>query len=533
MHHAQVRKSPSMFCRSKCTISTSYLNYLINGYIRNSRLTDARKLFDQNLKSRNVVSWNLMINGYIRNDQMQNAHNMFDRMPNRDIVSWNTMLMGFQRINNPDKVIQCFIQMGRIPLGPNEFTLSTVISAISNTSFKFLIPQLHARIVCLAFDSCVFVASSLMGGYTNLGCQFDLRRVFDDIAMKNVTSWNALISGYMDLGCVAEAYRAFEMMPERNIISWTTLVNGYICNKKLEEARFNFDKMTQRNAVSWTVMINGYRQYGKFVDALELFVLMWKSEIRPNQYTFSSVLSLCAGSSSLIMGKQVHSSILKSGFPVDVILSSSLIDMYAKCGDISAAAYVFEFMPKKNLVSWNSIIGGYARHGFGTRALEEFERMKKDGFRPDQVTFINVLSACGHGGLVEEGERHFISMETEFGIQAGMEHYACMVDLFGRAGQLEKAENLIKGMPFEPDLVVWGALLGACGLHSSLELGLFAAEGIYKLEQDHPAVYSMLSKIHGDRGVWSSVIELRKMMKQLRAKKQKAGSWIESSSSIR
>jgi pentatricopeptide repeat protein len=216
--------------------------------------------------------------------------------------------------------------------------------------------------------------------------------------------------------------------------------------------------------------------------------------------------------------------------PEDVTLSTSLIDMYAKCGNIDAAFFIFGSMPKKNLVTWNSIIGGYARHGFATRALETFDRMTKCGVRPDEVTFTNVLSACGHGGMVEEGRTLFNSMKAKFGIEPQVEHYACMVDLYGKAGELEEAEKLIQGMPFQPDVVVWGALLGACGLHSSLELGEFAANELDKLKSDHPAIYSTLSRIHGEKGVWN---ELRHTMKDKGGQKQNAGSWVESPLALR
>ena len=458
---------------------------------------------------------------------MQHAHHMFDQMPMKDVVSWNTMLSGLHKTKNPEGVYLWLLQMGRVGFRPNEYTVSIVISAVLDSVFNVLVSQFHARAVCLALNLGVFVGSALMRGYANVGDRVGLQRVFEDILVKDVTSWNALVSGYMELGCIVEAQGVFDVMPERNIVSWTSLVNGYIGNKKINEARSVFNKMSERNVVSWTVMISGYVQNQKFMDALNIFIWMLKLGYWPNQFTFSSVLDACAGCSSLLMGQQVHSSILKFGVPGDVILSTSLVDMYAKCGDIEAAFSVFESIPKKNLVSWNSIIGGYARHGLATRALEEFERMIKVGVRPDEVTFVNVLSACGHGGLIEEGEKYFNSM-VEYAIKAGVEHYACMVDLYGRAGKLEKAENLIKEMPFEPDVVVWGALLGACGLHSSLELGQVAAERICKLKNDHPAVYSMLSKIHGEKGVWSSVIEIREMMKERRVKKQKAGSWVES-----
>lgn len=468
-----------------------------------------------------------MINGYVKNHQMQHAHDLFDEMPMKDVVSWNTMLSGFHKTKNPEAVYLCLVQMRRVGFRPNEYTVSIVISAFLDSVFNVLISQIHAHAVCLALNMSVFVGSALMTGYANMGNQVGFRRVFEDTLVKDVTSWNALVSGYMELGCMVEAQGVFDAMPERNTVSWTSLVNGYICNKRINEARSVFNKMSERNVFSWTVMISGYVQNQKFMDALKLFIWMLKSGCQPNHFTFSSVLDACAGCSSLITGQQVHSSILKSGVPGDDILSTSVVDMYAKCGDIEAAFSFFESMPNKNLVSWNSIIGGFARHGLAIRALEEFERMIKFGVRPDEITFVNVLSACGHGGLIEEGEKYFNSM-VEYTIIAGVEHYACMVDLYGRAGKLEKAEKFIKEMPFEPDVVVWGALLGACGLHSSLELGQVAAERICKLKNDHPAVYSMLSKIQGEKEEWSSVIEFREVMKERHIKKQKASSWVES-----
>lgn len=408
-----------------------------------------------------------MISGYVKHYQIQHAQLMFDEMPVRDVVSWNTMLTGLQKIRDPGRIYNYFLQMGRDGLKPNEFTFSIIISALLDTSFSSLIPQFHCLTICLALNSSVFVGSALMRGYTDLKGRVALQRVFEEILPKDVTSWNALVLGYMDLGLTAEARRSFEMMPGRNIISWTTLVNGYIQNRKLDEARSIFNEISEKNVVLWTAMISGYVRYGWLVQALELFLLMLKSGSQPNHFTFASALDACAGCSSLLMGKQLHSKILKSGVTLDVILSTSLVDMYAKCGDIDAASRVFKAIPKRNLVSWNSIIGGYARHGLASRALEEFERMTRSGVNPDQVTFVNILSACVHGGLVEEGEKHFNSMATKYGINAAMEHYACMVGLYGRAGYPAKAVRLIEEMPSEPDLVVWSALLAACSLHSN------------------------------------------------------------------
>lgn len=531
------RQSPTLLstCRRICTASTDSLNFngMLNAQLRNSSVEDARTLFDQSPTSRNIASWNIMMALYIRNDRLKNAEDMFDQMPVKDVVSWNTMLWGLQKSKNPSGVYSCLLRMMRTSFRPNEYTISAVLSAVLNTGFKVLVPQIHVFVVCLALNSSVYVRSALMRGYANVGDQVALNRVFDEALEREVTSWNALVSGHMEMGYVREAQRVFDAMPEKNIISWTSLLNGYIGNNRIDKARHVFNKMSERNVVSWTAMISGYVQNQKFMSAWKLFRLMLKSGTPPNHFTFSSVLDACSGCSSLLMGQEIHSKIVKSGIPDDIVLLTSLVDMYAKCGDIEAAFCIFDCMPTKNLVSWNSIIGGYARHGLAMRALDEFERMTKAGTKPDQVTFINLLSACGHGGLVEEGEKHFNSMMEKYGVQAGVEHYACMVDLYGRAGRLEKAEKLIKRMPFEPDLVVWGALLGACGLHSSLELGEFAAKGISKLKHDHPAIYSMLLKIHGENGAWNSFFELRIIMKEKNVVKQSAGSWIHSSFGMR
>lgn len=421
--------------------------------------------------------------------------------------------------------------MGRIGVKPNEYTISTLVIVVSGTEFKLLVPQIHAVVVRLGLNMSMFVGSALMKWYAQVRDVEGLGRVFDEILVKNVACWNALIAGYMEVGYFKQARRVFDNMPKRDVVSWTSLINGYIRNKWINKARSMFNKMSEKNVVSWTAMINGYVQSERFREALKLFVLMLRSETRPNQFTFASVLDACAGCSYLVTGQQVHSSILKFGIPEDIILSSSLVDMYSKCGNICAAFYIFESMRKKNMVSWNSLIGGYARQGLGRRALEEFDRMIEVGVRPNQVTIFNVLLACRDVGLVEEGERHFNSMDQKYGIQAGLEHYACMVEIYGKAGQLDKAEELMKGMLFRVDVVVWGAFVRAFYLHSGLEPPELAREGIQKLKTDYPTVYSAFRKTHNETGTWSSVTEFRamkKMKKMRNIAKKKARIGIQS-----
>ncbi|WCJ22353.1 Pentatricopeptide repeat (PPR) superfamily protein [Euphorbia peplus] len=481
---------------------------------------------DQNQHNQNISSFNKILSSYIKINQIQLAEQLFDKMPAKDVVSWNTMLSAFNKAKNPSAVHDYFLQMRRFSITPNAYTISILLSAVLDNNFNVLVPQIHAHVIKFGLNSSVFFGSSLIKAYSSMGDHIGMNRIFSEILVKDVTSWNALISGYMELGCIDEAHGVFDGMSERNVISWTILINGYIANKRMNEARSIFNKMSERNVVSWTVMISGYVQNDRFRDALELFRVMVGSGIRPNQFTLSTVFDACAGCSCPITGQQVHSLMLKAGVPDDVVLLSSLVDMYGKCGYIDDAGFVFESIESKNLMSWNSCIGSYARNGLAERALGMFERMISSGFRPDGITFVNLLSACAHGGLVEQGEEYFESMGPKYGIYAELEHYTCMVDLYGRAGQLEKAGDLIKGMPFEPDVIVWGALLGACGLHSSLELGEFAAKGVEKLKSDHPAAYLVLSKIHGEKGEWNGVMDLRELMKYRHIRNQMGGSWV-------
>ncbi|WZY82473.1 pentatricopeptide repeat-containing protein At2g13600-like [Brassica napus] len=515
------------FSRRIFTIPTATLNRLINDHLRDDSLVEARRIFNQNRTSLDISTWNMMISAYVQRGLMLEAHQVFDKMPVRDVVSWNTMFMGLKKTKDPESALRHFIEMRRSGLNPDELTIAAIIDAVSGPGSKVLVLQIHTLAIRLGLSLSVYTGSALLRGYTSFRDLRGLERVFKEILLKDVVSWNVLIMGYMKLGFVEDGERAFAEMPERNIVTWHTMLIGYINNMEMDKARDFFDKMSQRNVFSWTVMINGYVQCREFKVALLLFremVESWSNS--PSHYTFSSVLKACAASSSLLMGRQVHSMITKRGMACDVVLSTSLIDMYAKSGDITAASGVFKSMPVKNPASWNSMIGGFARHGLGGEALEEFEKMVQCGYKPDQVTFINLLSACAHAGLVEEGEKQFMLM-GRFGITAEKEHYACMVDLLARAGHLDKAERLIKGMPFEPDFVIWGALLGACGLHSCLELGEVAAKGISRLRREHPAAYDVLCRVHGEKGDWTSVMELRRLMRKTKAKKQDASSWIE------
>ncbi|PKI44484.1 hypothetical protein CRG98_035119 [Punica granatum] len=520
---------PLSFSRQIGALSSIVLNSMIRQCLRDSNLKEALQLFDRNPASRDVVSWNLVMDGLIENHRLNQAQRLFDEMPHRDVASWNTILSGYHRARDQSRVYLLLRKMGRFGFFPNEYTISIVITAFLGSKFSSLVPQIHARVFHLGLGSSVFVASALMKGYANIRESTGLQRLFNELLMKDVSSWNTLISGCMEIGCIEDAERAFRTMPAKNSISWTSLLNGYIINGRIDKAQLVFETIqeSERNVYLWTVMISGYVKDKKYEEALMFFISMVNSGAMPNHFTYSCTLSACALTSSLLLGQQVHVRVVKYGMPNSVVLLTSLVDMYAKCGDIVSASRVFQKMQNKNSVSWNSIIGGLARHGLGTRALEMFEQMIEEGTKPDQVSFVNVLYACGHVGLVREGEAYFKSMKVKYGIEAELKHYACMVDLYGKAGELDKAERLIKEMPIEPDVVVWGAFIGASAMHSTRKLSEFAVQGIERLKKDHPAVYSMFLKIHAEEGSWSEVTELKRMLGRKHVEKQKAGSWVE------
>eukprot|EP01018_Ginkgo_biloba_P031676 Gb_31111 [translate_table: standard] len=306
-----------------------------------------------------------------------------------------------------------------------------------------------------------------------------------------------------------------------------TLVNMYAKCGSLVYARRVFDRMPERNVVSWTVMISAYDSRGHAEEALTLFSQMQQTGIQPNEFTFASVLPACADLAALEQGRKIHETIIKSGFHSDVFVASALLDMYAKCGSIEDACHVFDEMPKRNVISWNAMIVGYAMHGCAKEALQLFKQMQHLGTKPDHVTFVGVLSACRHAGLVEDGWQCFHCMSENYHITPAMKHYCCMVDLLGRAGHLDEAHDFIDKMPVKPDADVWGSLLGACRIHTNMELGQHVAERLFELDPKNSAPYVLLSNIYAAAGRWHDMEKVRKLMKDRRVKKNPGCSWIE------
>lgn len=314
---------------------------------------------------------------------------------------------------------------------------------------------------------------------------------------------------------------------EKDVFVGSALVDMYIKCDNIDNAFKVFDKMPERNVVSWTAMMVGFAQKGYGDKALSHFSQMHCAGMKPDELTFASVLSACASLTALEQGKQVHVHIVRSGYEAFVGVSNALVTMYAKSGSIDDAEQVFKKMLVQDEVSWTALVVGYAHHGLAKEALEVFDEMLSKGMSPDHVTFIGVLSACNHAGLIDEGCRYFDSMTKCHQITPKVDHYACMIDLLGRSGRLNEAETLIDNMPFEPDATVWGALLSACRTHGNVDVGKRAAEKLFELEPRNAATYVQLSNTYAAAGRWDDAARVRRMMKERGVKKVAGCSWIE------
>ncbi|GAV84275.1 LOW QUALITY PROTEIN: PPR domain-containing protein/PPR_2 domain-containing protein, partial [Cephalotus follicularis] len=349
--------------------------------------------------------------------------------------------------------------------------------------------HLHMKLTGLKQPSTI-LCNHLIHMYFKCGSEFHARMVFDKMSVRNVYSWNNLLSGYSKLGMVKQARALFDKMTERDVISWNKMIIGYAQSGFWEEGlRFYrelrselFDQMPDKNSVSWTAMISGYARNSMGHKALELFSRMMLLPIRPDQFTYSSCLCACASIALLRHGK-IHGSSIKTNLRLNAIVVSSLIDMYSKCGNVDVGRQVFEIMGnKQDSVLWNTMISALAQHGRGEEALQMFDAMVRSGMKPNRITLTVSLNACSHSGLVQEGLRYFESMTGDHGIVPSQEHYACLVDLLGRAGCFEELINQLKKMPCKPDKQVLNALLGVCRICGNIELGRKVAEQLIELE---------------------------------------------------
>ncbi|KAF3789231.1 Pentatricopeptide repeat-containing protein [Nymphaea thermarum] len=321
-----------------------------------------------------------------------------------------------------------------------------------------------------------------------------------------------MIDGYVRTGDLTVARSLFDQMVCKDVVSWNTMITGYSNLGRLEDARKLFDESTRRNIVSWNAMLTGYAKCNRSIEVLLLFDEMRAVCVNPTEATLVCIVSACADLGALDQGKRLHSFLDAHRIKLNTVLGTALTDMYAKCGSIEEAIQVFHLIPEKDVLSWNTIIAGLAMHGHVKGCYQLFMQMIQSGSEPDDITFVAMLSSYSHAGMVEEGLRLLGCMSSRFNVTPKAEHYGCVIDLLCHAGLLEKAMELISGMPMEPNASAWGALLGACRIHGNVELGERVGKHLIALEPEHNGRYVLLSNIYAFAKRWEDARKVRKMM---------------------
>ncbi|KAJ8483916.1 hypothetical protein OPV22_016401 [Ensete ventricosum] len=430
------------------------------------------------------------------------AYRFFDQISGRNLVSYNIMISSLTHHGHHEEALGLFARMRKDIISMDKFTVVGISVACASLLALRCLRQLHASVIVSGLEL-------------------------------NLIMSNVMVDAYGKCGDVDSSRCLFDGMKRRDVVSWTSMVRAYTSSCRLEEARVVFASMPERNVVSWTALISGYEQNGDEEAALGLFTQMMAEGVIPTPFTLVSILSACASLGLIERGKQVHGFTFRRFIGSDsfnVFIFNALIDMYAKCGNMVSASTVFDRMPERDLVSWNSIVSGFAQNGHGKQSLDVFERMVKAGVEPNHVTFLGVLSACSHAGLASEGCRMLSLMEKEYGICPRAEHYGALIDTLGRKHQLKEAMQFIECLASGGDLAsvgTWGALLGACRVHGNLEIANIAAESLLKLDPKNGARYTMLSNIYAAAGSWDDVRRVRLLMKEKGLKKGPGYSWLE------
>ncbi|XP_020165571.1 pentatricopeptide repeat-containing protein At4g14050, mitochondrial [Aegilops tauschii subsp. strangulata] len=467
---------------------------LLTGLARCGRITDARILFDQ-IPDPIVVSWNAMITGYMQNGMVDEAKELFDRMPFRNTISWAGMIAGYAQNGRNQEALDLLQAQHRNGMLPSLSSLTSSFFACSNIGALETGNQVHSLAV-------------------KAGCQF------------NSYIGNALITMYGKCGNMEYVRQVFSRMRVKDTVSWNSFISALVHNNMLEDARHIFDNMLSRDVVSWTTIISAYAQAERGTEAVEFFKIMLHKHEVPNSPILTILLSMCGSLGAPKLGQQIHTVAIKHGRDSELIVANALMSMYFKCGSADSHK-VFDSMEERDIFTWNSFITGCAQHGLGREAIKMYKHMRSAGVLPNEVTFVGLLNACSHAGLVDEGWQFFKSMSRDYGLTPLLEHYACMVDLLGRTGNVQGAEQFIYDMPIEPDAVIWSALLGACKIHKNAEIGRRAAERLFAIEPSNSGNYVMLSNIYSSLGMWVEVAEVRRIMKQQGVTKEPGCSWMQ------
>ncbi|CAN8298729.1 unnamed protein product [Cochlearia groenlandica] len=426
------------------------------------------------------------------------AYKYLSKLSNPQALRWNDVIRGYCNSKQPSKTIHVYKQMLRHGVSPDHMTYPFLLKSSSRLLNRKLGGSLHSSVVKTGFQWDLFICNCLIHMYGTFRDIAYARKMFDEMPVKNLVTWNSLLDGYAKCGDVVSARKVFDEMSERDVVSWSAMVDGYVKSCEYNEALEIFDQMMQMGS------------------------------IKANEVTMVSVLSACAHLGALNRGKAVHCYILDKHLPLTVILQTSLIDMYAKCGSIGDAWGVFCRVSLKEIdvLMWNAMIGGLASHGFIIESLQLFHKMQESEFEPDEITFLCLLAACSHGGLVREAWHLFVRLK-ESGVEPNCEHYACMVDVLSRAGLVTDAYDFISERPIKPTYSMLGALLNGCINHGNLELAETVGKKLVELQPHNDGRYVGLANVYAINKRYGAARSMREAMENKGVKKIAGQSIIE------
>ncbi|TMW89000.1 hypothetical protein EJD97_017781 [Solanum chilense] len=441
---------------------------------------------------------NNLIDMYGKCGLLDDALQLFDEIPQRDLASWASVFTAHNEANQPQKTLLLFPNMFLDGLWPDHFVFASVVKACANAGALRVGKQVHCQFLKSVFSVDDVVKSSLVDMYAKCGLPDNAKSVFDSILVKNLICSSAMISAYARCGRKNEAFALLGELGEKNLQCWTALISGFVQN-------------------------------GNLIDAVDVFLEVRREGVdMRDPFILSSIVGACASLAALQLGKQIHRLVLGLGYECSLFVSNALVDMYAKCSDIVEAKKIFDSMLTRDVVSWTSIIVGMAQHGQAIEALSLYDDMILAGLKPNEVTFVGLIYACSHVGLVNKGKSLFKSMIDDYKLSPSLQHYTCLLDLYSRSGHLEDAENLLNTMPFQPDEAVWAALLSACKQHGNTEIGVRVANRLLILGPKDPSTCILLSNTYAGAALWDNVSKLRKQLANLEVRKEPGYSSIDS-----
>ncbi|KAK9162778.1 hypothetical protein Syun_003680 [Stephania yunnanensis] len=506
--------------------------------------------------SSQFVQWSLL-SMYSKHGTAEDAYLAFRGMPNKDLISWTALIGAYSRSNRIHECLELFWEMLALGVEPDGIIISCLVSYFGDAGLVYDCKAFHGVIIRRNFEFDQTVVGTLLSMYCKLGCMSLAEELFDTICERHVESWEIMVFWYskLELGvkCV-EVLREMQHLNVRptacslvsaicscsqlmalrlgrsihcyvirsgmdeNISIVNSLLGMYARCGNLTIARKLFRK-ADRDIVTWNTLISACTNNRHHKESLELFDLMVQANLQPNKVTLLTVLAACSHIGVLDHGRRVHSLIKEIGLVSDLSVATALVNMYVKCGQLGVAREIFDSIVEKDVILWNVMIAGYGNHGDATSALEVFLQMENSGVKPTEVSFLAVLLACAHAGLVAEGKYHFDRMRSNYCILPTLKHYACMVDLLGRAGNLQEAESMVLSMTIPPDGGVWGALLGACQIHNDFQMGEMVARRAIESDPENDGYYVILSNIYSSWGKWEEAKKVREMMKNRGVKK--------------